>query len=177
MNGNSAKLWIILGRPTRLPSALIAVHALADRFPGGCHLLRDESQWWERAHWQQFAKHFAGVHAFPRVKSCRGLIDLPRLYRETAGRKSAVAALPVNRETDTLLCLASIVGLGNVGRRIAKLCATVFDMKVLAYDPYLDEKTIAERNATTVVEPGWCAEISAGADLVMRRIEPRRERA
>ena len=41
-----------------------------------------------------------------------------------------------------------IVGLGNVGRRIAKLCATVFDMKVLAYDPLLDEKTIAERNAT-----------------------------
>jgi D-3-phosphoglycerate dehydrogenase len=43
-----------------------------------------------------------------------------------------------------------IVGLGNVGRRIAKLCATVFDMKVLACDPYLDEKTIAERNATKV---------------------------
>ena len=29
-----------------------------------------------------------------------------------------------------------IVGLGNVGRRIAKLCRTLFDMKVLAYDPY-----------------------------------------
>ena len=43
-----------------------------------------------------------------------------------------------------------IVGLGNVGRRLAKLCATVFDMKVLAYDPFLDEKTIAERNATKV---------------------------
>ena len=43
-----------------------------------------------------------------------------------------------------------IVGLGNVGRRIAKLCATVFDMKVLAYDPLLDEKTIVERNATKV---------------------------
>jgi D-3-phosphoglycerate dehydrogenase / 2-oxoglutarate reductase len=43
-----------------------------------------------------------------------------------------------------------IVGLGNVGRRLAKLCATVFDMKVLAYDPFLDDKTIAERNATKV---------------------------
>jgi D-3-phosphoglycerate dehydrogenase len=43
-----------------------------------------------------------------------------------------------------------IVGLGNVGRRIAKLCAAVFDMTVLAYDPFLDEKTIAERNATKV---------------------------
>jgi D-3-phosphoglycerate dehydrogenase len=43
-----------------------------------------------------------------------------------------------------------IVGLGNVGRRIAKLCGSVFDMTVLAYDPYLDEKTIAERGATKV---------------------------
>jgi D-3-phosphoglycerate dehydrogenase len=43
-----------------------------------------------------------------------------------------------------------IVGLGNVGRRLAKLCATVFDMTVLAYDPFLDEKTIASRNATKV---------------------------
>jgi D-3-phosphoglycerate dehydrogenase / 2-oxoglutarate reductase len=43
-----------------------------------------------------------------------------------------------------------IVGLGNVGRRIAKLCTTLFGMTVLAYDPYLDEKTIAERNATKV---------------------------
>ena len=43
-----------------------------------------------------------------------------------------------------------IVGLGNVGRRIARLCRTPFDMQVLAYDPLLDEKTIAERGATKV---------------------------
>ena len=43
-----------------------------------------------------------------------------------------------------------IVGLGNVGRRLAKLCATVFDMNVLAYDLLLDDKTVAERNATKV---------------------------
>jgi D-3-phosphoglycerate dehydrogenase / 2-oxoglutarate reductase len=43
-----------------------------------------------------------------------------------------------------------ICGLGNVGRRIAGLCNTLFNMKVLAYDPYLDEKTIAERGATKV---------------------------
>ena len=41
-----------------------------------------------------------------------------------------------------------IVGLGNVGRRIAKLCATVFDMKVLAYDPFLDEKTLPSATPT-----------------------------
>jgi D-3-phosphoglycerate dehydrogenase len=43
-----------------------------------------------------------------------------------------------------------IVGLGNVGRRIAGLCRTLFGMQVLAYDPYLDEATIAERGATKV---------------------------
>src|SRR5437868_6720953 len=110
---NQPKLWIVLGRPVRLPSALIAVQSLGKSFPGGCHLLRDESQWWERAHWQPYAHYFADVHAFARVKTCRGLIDLPRLYRQSAGRKRGVAALPVNPETDVMLCLASVLGLGN----------------------------------------------------------------
>lgn len=109
----AAKLWVILGRPVRLPNALIAVHALREFFPGGAHLLRDESQWWDRAQWQPYAKTFTDVHAFPRVKTCRGLVDLPRLYRETAGRKSAVAALRINPEADVLLCLASVLGLAN----------------------------------------------------------------
>jgi D-3-phosphoglycerate dehydrogenase len=43
-----------------------------------------------------------------------------------------------------------IVGLGNVGRRVARLCRTLFDMPVMACDPYLDEATIAERGATKV---------------------------
>jgi D-3-phosphoglycerate dehydrogenase len=32
-----------------------------------------------------------------------------------------------------------ICGLGNVGRRVAGLCRTLFNMQVLAYDPYLDD--------------------------------------
>ncbi len=43
-----------------------------------------------------------------------------------------------------------IVGLGNVGRRLARLCKTLFDMNVLAFDPFLDDKTVAERGATKV---------------------------
>jgi D-3-phosphoglycerate dehydrogenase len=43
-----------------------------------------------------------------------------------------------------------IVGLGNVGRRLARLCKTLFDMNVLAYDPYLDDKTVTERGASKV---------------------------
>jgi D-3-phosphoglycerate dehydrogenase / 2-oxoglutarate reductase len=42
-----------------------------------------------------------------------------------------------------------IVGLGNVGRRIAEMCR-FFGMQVLAYDPYLSAETIAARNAVKV---------------------------
>jgi D-3-phosphoglycerate dehydrogenase / 2-oxoglutarate reductase len=43
-----------------------------------------------------------------------------------------------------------IVGLGNVGRRVAELCRGLFGMQVIACDPYLDEQTIAARGATKV---------------------------
>ena len=43
-----------------------------------------------------------------------------------------------------------IVGLGNVGRRVAELCGTLFDMTVLACDPLLDANEIAARGATKV---------------------------
>jgi D-3-phosphoglycerate dehydrogenase / 2-oxoglutarate reductase len=43
-----------------------------------------------------------------------------------------------------------IIGLGNVGRRVAALCGTLFHMQVLAYDPYLDADEIRARGATKV---------------------------
>jgi D-3-phosphoglycerate dehydrogenase len=43
-----------------------------------------------------------------------------------------------------------IVGLGNVGRRIAELCNGLLCMKVLAYDPYLDAGEMASRGAEKV---------------------------
>src|SRR5882757_3936643 len=43
-----------------------------------------------------------------------------------------------------------IVGLGNVGRRVAELCRSLFRMQVIACDPYLDPETIAARGATKV---------------------------
>ena len=70
-----------------------------------------------------------------------------------------------------------IVGLGNVGRRIAKLCATVFGMQVLAYDPYLDEKTIAERGATKVDARRVAAALRLRLDqLPARRHHPQHDR-
>ena len=43
-----------------------------------------------------------------------------------------------------------VVGLGNVGRRIAALCKGLLDMKVVAYDPYLSQAEIAARGAEKV---------------------------
>jgi D-3-phosphoglycerate dehydrogenase len=43
-----------------------------------------------------------------------------------------------------------IIGLGNVGRRVAQLCGTLFRMQVLAYDPYLSADEIRARGAAKV---------------------------
>ncbi len=43
-----------------------------------------------------------------------------------------------------------IVGIGNVGSRIAELCKGLLGMKVLAYDPYLSAPEIAARGAEKV---------------------------
>src|SRR5450755_2351892 len=43
-----------------------------------------------------------------------------------------------------------IVGLGNVGRRIAQLCNGLLGMKVLAYDPYLSATEMAARGGEKV---------------------------
>ena len=43
-----------------------------------------------------------------------------------------------------------IVGIGNVGRRIAELCDGLLHMKVIAYDPYLTAEEIAARGGEKV---------------------------
>jgi D-3-phosphoglycerate dehydrogenase len=43
-----------------------------------------------------------------------------------------------------------IVGIGNVGRRIAELCNGLLHMNVIAYDPYLTAEEIAKRGAEKV---------------------------
>jgi D-3-phosphoglycerate dehydrogenase len=43
-----------------------------------------------------------------------------------------------------------VVGIGNVGRRIAELCKGLLHMKVVAYDPYLTATEVAARGAEKV---------------------------
>src|SRR5262249_55413626 len=66
------------------------------------------------------------------------------LRRGTMHDRSAFIGNDVNGRT------IGIVGIGNVGRRVAELCRGLFGMQVLACDPYLDEATVAARGAVKV---------------------------
>ena len=43
-----------------------------------------------------------------------------------------------------------IVGLGNVGKRVAELCRGLFSMRVLSYDPYVPKDVMAKLNVEKV---------------------------
>src|SRR5271169_5178313 len=43
-----------------------------------------------------------------------------------------------------------VIGIGNVGRRVAELCGGLMRMQVLAYDPYVDADEVRARGATKV---------------------------
>lgn len=55
-----------------------------------------------------------------------------------------------------------IIGFGNIGGRLGEMCHSTFDMKVLAYDPYLDATEIEARGARKVE----LDELLAEADFV-----------
>jgi len=52
--------------------------------------------------------------------------------------------------TELLGKTIGIIGLGNIGSRVAEICKTAFRMTVLAYDPYLSKENMAARNAEKV---------------------------
>ncbi len=146
------KLWIILGRPVRLLNALIATQTLREFFPGGCYLLRDESAWWDRANWQPYAKFLTGIHSFPRVKTCRGFFDLPRLYHDTAARKSAAGQLPIDAGCDILLCLASVTGLANA---VASAHPQVYKILCISKSGYEGQTRHPDRMRFRFTTSGW----------------------
>jgi D-3-phosphoglycerate dehydrogenase len=51
---------------------------------------------------------------------------------------------------DLLGRTVGIIGIGNIGGRVAELCSGLFKMTVLAYDPYLSAEKIAAKGATKV---------------------------
>jgi D-3-phosphoglycerate dehydrogenase len=73
------------------------------------------------------------------------IIQADRVLRREANiNRNALMGAEVQGKT------IGIVGLGNVGRRIAALCKGLLNMNVLAYDPYLSATEMAERGGEKV---------------------------
>src|SRR5215831_11999722 len=77
------------------------------------------------------------------------LIALSKRIPETnqAMRRQRLVDRVAYMGNDVLGKTIGIIGLGNVGSRIAQLCRGLFAIQVLAYDPYLTAEVCAERGA------------------------------
>jgi D-3-phosphoglycerate dehydrogenase len=64
--------------------------------------------------------------------------------------------------TELLGKTIGVIGLGNIGSRVAEICRSAFRMTVLAYDPYLSKETMAARGAEKVA----LAEILRRSDYI-----------
>ncbi len=64
-----------------------------------------------------------------------------------AGRHSERFELQFEQLSERTL---GLVGIGNIGARVARICARGFDMKVLAFDPVLSAQEVGKRGATKV---------------------------
>src|SRR6266404_3321954 len=71
-------------------------------------------------------------------------VDQDALRREPNVNRNALVGTEAHGKT------IGIVGLGNVGRRIAALCKGLLGMKVLAYDPYLTASEMTARGGEKV---------------------------
>jgi 5-oxoprolinase (ATP-hydrolysing) len=94
---------------------------------------------------------------------------------EAIGKSDAFAEAPPDKEAKESRAPAVAVEHAQMGRTGA---APVFLREALAIGQQIDGPAIiAEKNATTVVEPGWRAEVTPLDHLVLRRVAARESRA
>ena len=72
----------------------------------------------------------------------KNMIRHDRMMREASGLDRMT--YPGIETTDKTL---GIIGLGNIGRRTAKIARHALDMNVIAYDPYISDQDFADRDA------------------------------
>jgi len=89
------------------------------------------------------AQHAAGM----MLVLSKNMLRLDKLVRREAGIDRFTDGLVGRELTDKTL---GIVGLGNIGRRLARIASAAFGMRVIAYDPYLAPADFAERDAEAV---------------------------
>jgi len=90
--------------------------------------------------------HSVAEHALGMLLTLsKRIIEADRaLRRERDVNRNALMGMEAQGRT------VGIVGIGNVGRRIAELCKGLLGMKVLAYDPYLSASEIVGRGGEKV---------------------------
>ena len=145
-------LWIVIARPDRLHAALLAEQTLRDRFSGGVRLLHEHSVWWERANWKSFATRFDSIHGFARVETCRGVRDLPRLYRQTRDRLRGMRELRMDQESDVLLTLGGTLGIANAA---SSAYSHVFKVLAVAKNSYDELTRGIDRARFRFTTSGW----------------------
>ena len=84
------------------------------------------------------------------------LLTLSKRIIEVDRRMRRAPDIPRNAfiGTELLDKTIGIIGIGNVGGRLAELCKGLFRMRVLAYDPYLSAAQIAAKGAREGREAG-----------------------
>jgi D-3-phosphoglycerate dehydrogenase len=92
------------------------------------------------------------------------LIALSKRIAETnqALRRGSIADRLAYMGNDIFGKTIGIIGLGNVGTRVAELCGGLFAMRALAYDPYLTAAVCRQRGAEKVE----LANLLRGSDYV-----------
>ncbi len=90
--------------------------------------------------------HSVAEHALAMMLTLsKRIIEADRaLRREANVNRNALIGAEVQGKT------IGIIGIGNVGRRIAELCKGLLGMTVLAYDPYLTADEVAARGGEKV---------------------------
>ncbi len=126
-------LWIALTRPDNLVLALAAAGVGRERF-SACHLLYEDSPWWRRVQWDEYKSVFASITTIGKIRSGRGLFDLPRFYRQLAARQRQLRALHIAPE-DVIFTLAGITALSNA---LASTYPDVFKVFAMPLKKYVD---------------------------------------
>src|SRR3954462_3240536 len=90
--------------------------------------------------------HSVAEHALAMLLTLsKRIIEADRaLRREANVSRNALIGTEMHGKT------VGIIGIGNVGRRIAELCKGLLGMPVLAYDPYLTANEVAARGGEKV---------------------------
>ncbi len=164
----AARLWIALTRPDNLVVALSVAALTRDRF-ASCHLVHEESAWWQHADWRKFHALFASVHPLAKVRPVRGLFDARRYVRELRSRQSALAALGIDGR-DTIIVLGSTTNLANA---LASAYPGVPKVLCLPAKFYADASRPANTPGFRTTTSGWLQnhflERMAGVGRTVRR--------